>query len=948
MSDQVTTPERPSIVSLPLDGIRTILQGLWACRVSLLSVVAGCYVLWNVPQAHDLFVELHSGELGRVHWALFFASVLVFWIMPVHLSARLMLEGHAAAYPNEFKSRGSRIVAAFPWLLSLTCIVAVGMAMVAAKTSIPQVERTSPEQVRKLLTAAHEQVDALMMVTAGLGVAFLFVWFVVHPMIARLTRRSGLLDTRLVTKVAELLFDRDRKSRNGPLSEAEAAELSRLLTRRRQIAVSAMVLFVLWIASWSFVIWRPVDVPLALRRAPMIPIVFGAWVPILTLPAYLATRWRLPLLALFVVGLTVFGAFGRDYHSVRLIQDQPTRHAMLSGVCFPDHRQTARPSATAPAHEARQIGLEQAIEMWRQVNGCPYGSGPCKKRPIIVAAEGGASRAAFFTGSVLAYLQDTSPVAASGRTEFSQQLFAISSVSGSALGTAAFVAALDHTGHTQAGPPDSRPSFIPTTEKTQDTQWFRNRFATGEAQTQSVRFESWVKPALKDPLQVILSGDFLTPVAAGLGLDVWWRLHCEDRATVIERSWEDRFAALLPPPGRPTLATAAAGAQAAPAASESVATLASPMSETAHGLSRPLSSYLPTPDRWRPLLIFNGSSVSTGRRIVTSTLHPLTRKPSAASEPSERPEYEPVLGDTYDFYDHLCRSSTAASEPGCRCTSPKTPDRTIKGCDIRLSTAISNSARFPIITPQGDIRDPGGNVHDRIVDGGYFDNFGVLSASELATQLRAIDDRVAKARGIVSASDVLSPFILLVSNDPEFNPSACPGPRQQRAMERSRFNQARYSRIEAEFETRAAADPPADQSPVVFSMLRYPIDAAMRSWTASARTAPTRLSLLPSSQYGFGIVQVCPQYLAKDQVKRVSMNWWLSMPVQAFLDSQVCAAHNDLEFRAMAALLHGKTDSDPDWLAWSDQWSQLRVMTCERQARPTRSIDYGPSARTRK
>jgi hypothetical protein len=944
MSEQTAPVERASLLSLPLDGIRTVLQGLWACRVSLVSVAAGGYVLWNVPQAHDLFVELHTGDVGRTHWALFYASVLLFWILPVHLSARLMLEGHAAAHPAEFTSRGSRFVAAFPWLLSLLCIAAVAMALVAAKRNIPQVEPGSPEQVRHLLGAAHTQVDTLLLVTGALALAFLVVWFLIYPVLRRLTRRSGLLDTWLVRKVAELLFDRDRRLRAGVrLSADEQLDLTRTMTRRRQIAVAALLLFVLWMASWSFVIWRPVDVPTALRRAPLLPIVFGAWVPILTLPAYLATRWRLPLLALFVVGLTVFGAFGRDYHSVRLLQDKPSQQGLLSGVCFPDHRDMAPKSARTVPHEARQVGLERAIEMWRQANGCAYGSGACRKRPIIVAAEGGASRAAFFTSSVLGYLQDTSPAAPSGRSEFSQQLFAISSVSGSALGTAAFVAAMDHTGHTRAGPAETRPPLIGTAEKASDTLWFRNRIAAGSAPSQNVKFDSWVTPALKDPLQAILSGDFLTPVAAGLGLDVWWRLHCEDRATVIERAWEDRFAAFLPPDGKAVDKTPDRGAPDRGALDKGGRAPA-----TDHGLARSLSSFAPTPERWRPLLIFNGSSVSTGRRIVTSTLHPLTSKQRTTRNAQGQPEYEPVFLDAYDFYDHLCRSSTASGAPACQCASPKTPNRTVKGCDIRLSTAVSNSARFPVITPQGDIRDPNGQVHDRIVDGGYFDNFGILSAIELATQIRTIDERQAKARGVSASADVLSPFILLVSNDPEFYPEACPAPRQAATTaERSKVNQARYSGIE-DFEARAAPDPPADQGPVVFSMLRYPIDAALRSWTASARTARGRLDLLPSPAYGYGVVQVCPQYLAKDEVKRISMNWWLSMPVQAFLDSQVCATHNDVEFLAVAALIAGKTPSDPDWQAWNEQWSQLRILTCDRAARPKRNIEYAPRARSQK
>ena len=47
-------------------------------------------------------------------------------------------------------------------------------------------------------------------------------------------------------------------------------------------------------------------------------------------------------------------------------------------------------------------------------------------------------------------------------------------------------------------------------------------------------------------------------------------------------------------------------------------------------------------------------------------------------------------------------------------------------CDVALSTASTMSARFPIISPHGNIRN-GSSLVDRVVDGGYYENFGALS-----------------------------------------------------------------------------------------------------------------------------------------------------------------------------------------------------------------------------
>jgi hypothetical protein len=74
--------------------------------------------------------------------------------------------------------------------------------------------------------------------------------------------------------------------------------------------------------------------------------------------------------------------------------------------------------------------------------------------------------------------------------------------------------------------------------------------------------------------------------------------------------------------------------------------------------------------------------------------------------------------------------------------------------DVQLSTAALNSARFPLISPAGTIRNQDHKIVDRIVDGGYFENYGALSAKEMALALHAVDQR-------------LFPFVIVISNDPD-------------------------------------------------------------------------------------------------------------------------------------------------------------------------------------
>lgn len=80
------------------------------------------------------------------------------------------------------------------------------------------------------------------------------------------------------------------------------------------------------------------------------------------------------------------------------------------------------------------------------------------------------------------------------------------------------------------------------------------------------------------------------------------------------------------------------------------------------------------------------------------------------------------------------------------------------GRDLRLSTAAHNSARFPGVSPAGMWRDADGDVSGRLVDGGYFENFGADTARELLERVKATvgDD----------FPDRVRPIVMAISSDP--------------------------------------------------------------------------------------------------------------------------------------------------------------------------------------
>jgi hypothetical protein len=120
-----------------------------------------------------------------------------------------------------------------------------------------------------------------------------------------------------------------------------------------------------------------------------------------------------------------------------------------------------------------------------------------------------------------------------------------------------------------------------------------------------------------------------------------------------------------------------------------------------------------------PALFLNGTHVETGKRIITSNL----RIDSTA------------FPDAYDFF-------------------------ALAGGDVLPSTAVHNSARFAYVSPAGTLR-AGGKNRGHIVDGGYFENFGAVTAQEVAHGVLDALERRDKAAW---------PILIQISSEPKLEP----------------------------------------------------------------------------------------------------------------------------------------------------------------------------------
>jgi hypothetical protein len=626
-------------------------------------------------------------------------------------------------------------------------------------------------------------------------------------------------------------------------------------------------------AAWNFL-----TDSLSLNRAPLLLVLFGAWLPFLTILALLSKRHQFPFILAFIAGGVLFSLFIGDGHDVRIAELSKEQQAALKPVGFAD---ALKDWKAASGWNAK--GCEQLPAGSTKLAGCP--------RPIIVAGEGGGSRAAFLLASLLGALEDDSLDKRKNPTArpFHQQLFAISSVSGGSVGAAFFVSAL------KAQPKRTVAELKKALYK--QRLWFPNLVAAANPVETGVRGPDGGRAtknfltdfvSYKDALQAALSNDFVSPIlAAFFARDVSlvsMLPHVMDRAGVLERAWEDAFDDVYG------------------------------TSRKTSPLSAPLQMAAPSPDSWTPLLFLNATSIGTGRRVILTPIKIADPMGTGRSV---------VFPDTYDFHELLCAPYPDPMSSAYPAVSPLqwaagiipslfTPvtaceDRKPLSIDVRLSTAASVSARSPFVSPHANVRDRRSQLTDSVVDGGYFDNSGIVTALDIARGVKALDGR-------------LLPFIMHVSSEPSW------------------FEASNDCSMQAFF----PATPHIPDTDNFRPMGSLPDPLTVMS-TRVARGYETILELPQhAAQMNGGIpssaqIHVCPQpqenfwdfirtYIGNTMkpeekmhgmmmsmqkqivYKSVALSWWLSPPLQAYLDGQLYSENNLAERNCVISLLKDGQD----------------------------------------
>jgi hypothetical protein len=480
---------------------------------------------------------------------------------------------------------------------------------------------------------------------------------------------------------------------------------------------------------------------------------------------------------------------------------------------------SARPGSAVGA--AQQIGFADAVARWRRVN-CPNDSA-CP-RPILIAGAGGASRAGFLTASVVGAMIDA------GREhpemgDVRNRIFALSTVSGSSVGAVMMRAAwLDALQSGNVAQPPCQEDFT-------NGAWFRSRRAKSAGRSDQPKAGvSW-----RDCFEQLMAGDFLSPTFVGLafrdsfplGNPLSRKAAWYDRTVLLERAFERRYYNVT----RKGAATCTDQIQ--------------------DGLCRRFGYHPDTADSWLPLLFLNGTSVETGRRILVSDVR-------VGCKDAQGGRFLNLAYDYRELRDPQARDGSVPC-PGSYGTRPGA------GYDLTLSTAATMSARFPVISTQGVLRDVDDTQVDSIVDGGYFENGGQATLADIARELM---------------EQKLDPLAVTIVNEPFQQPP----PERDLGPDRP--------------------DLPAPGQRALFDVYTSIAQAieATRSGHEDGHAAYLREVLGSSGPaINIGVYSPAPgsdSPFCREPIKIrprmtvVSMSWWMSQPVQAYLDAQLCAPEN--------------------------------------------------------
>ena len=427
--------------------VRSRAYALKPCRSAILLVLAGLAFLLLASQGEDVaraLAERRTNDSFSTQALAFFAASLV-WSLSAWYWARVMLTLKLPGVPGD-ERRLHRLHTWTPRLLGF--LATLGVAATFYKASLGYEVHEYPE-VKKLLE--------FYAFWCAIGAAAFLVAVSARRSIARAAYRRLKLESLNLPTQDEQAYGTLRLRQLGVVTDLVLA-----------IAILATVAL-FYVMAFAAQAAAP-----ALGSAAIVLLAAAGWIAIASTLDYIGMRLHLPVFTALLATAVLFSLWN-DNHAVRTLpeaqpKDRPNLRTMLR--------------AWIARHDA-------AIERGERV---PF---------IVVNAEGGGIRAAYWTATVLGEIHDRHPA-------FASHVFSLSGVSGGSLGASVFVALLA----------ESREAAAP--------------------------FD------LKQKAQEILGEDFLSPVIGALLYpDLVQRflpmpVPAFDRAAALEHAWERAWAKHVP------------------------------------------------------------------------------------------------------------------------------------------------------------------------------------------------------------------------------------------------------------------------------------------------------------------------------------------------------------------------------------------------------------------
>src|SRR5262245_31223292 len=237
--------------------LRATSYSFWICRVSVLSLLLGWMLFYAAPQAQALFLDLYAPGIAFWHWLAFYVSILLFWMLPVQLTARVML--HVGQDRVQQRDLGwyAFLVVHLPWLLALFCLLSVAVGQNLGMDHIPDANNR-----HELEEVAYTQLRDLQLATLILIALWALAWLVLSRFIYRVAVGSGLLDIALFRFIATVLFGRRGTNRTYGANATPTGDgqTGRFSPEQLQTGGAAVGLFIIWLLSIFLVFRSPLEI----------------------------------------------------------------------------------------------------------------------------------------------------------------------------------------------------------------------------------------------------------------------------------------------------------------------------------------------------------------------------------------------------------------------------------------------------------------------------------------------------------------------------------------------------------------------------------------------------------------------------------------------------------------------------------------------------------------